>query len=358
MPLLTVGVAVYGAEDFIEEFLSSLARQTFADFECLLVDDGSPDGCGAICDAWAKKDGRFRVFHKENGGEASAWRVAIQNARGRWLTLMDDDDQLAPFALETILKQQARTPRSMVLWRWSSRWEDLKAPADPPAVTHLGPANMGRMYLDSLLYYTWGRLFDMELLRAHALLPRLIVYGDDLLFCMDYARTALAAGVYDDFALLEEPLYWYRDVNPGSLTARLRPSHCADELLVTEYLLDFWAAQPGIPAGDYHLCLLHRLRTMAEGLGYLLVSGDGEPAARRKQAAGLLRDERFARLLTECRAQKLYSPYLFWLRRGMLGPVGWLYRLKAGHARWFHRVYWAGYWLHTALTGQKSPLLF
>lgn len=358
MPAIRVVVPVYQVEAFLPRCIESLLAQTFADLELVLVDDGSPDGCGAICDAWAKKDGRFKVFHKENGGEASAWRVAIQNARGRWLTLMDDDDRLPPFALETILQQQARTPRSMVLWRWSSRWEELKSPSDPPAVTHLGPADMGRMYLDSLLYYGWGRLFDMELLRAHALLPRLIVYGTDLLFCMDYARTALAADAYDDFALLEEPLYWYRDDNPGSLTTRLRPSYCADELLATEYLLDFLARQPGIPAGDYQLCLLHRLRTMAEGLGYLLCHGDGEPAARRKEAAGLLRDERFARLLAECGAQKVYSPYLFWLRHGMLGPVGWLYRLKTGHARWFHRVYWAGYWLHTALTGQKSPLLF
>lgn len=358
MPLLTVGVAVYGAEDFIEEFLVSLSRQTFADFECLLVDDGSPDGCGAICDAWAAKDGRFRVFHKENGGEASAWRVAIQNARGRWLTLMDDDDRLPPFALETILAQQARTPRSMVLWRWSNRWEELKAPASPPAVTHLGPADMGRMYLDSLLYYGWGRLFDMEVVRGHSILPRLIVYGTDLLFCMDYARACLAEGSYEDFALLEEPLYWYRDDNPGSLTTRLRPSYCADELLVTGYLLDFLAEQPGIPAKDYQLCLLHRLRTMAEGVGYLLCSGEGEPAVRRKQAAGLLQVDIFIRLLSECKAQKLYSPYLFWLRRGLLGPVGWLYKLKTGHPRWFHRVYWAGYWMHTALAGQKSPLLF
>ena len=358
MPLLTVGVAVYGAEAYIEDFLSSLAGQTFTDFECLLVDDGSPDGCGAICDAWAAKDSRFKAFHKENGGEASAWRVAIQNAQGRWLTLMDDDDRLPPFALETILEQQARTPRSMVLWRWSNRWEELKRPADPPAVTHLGPADMGRMYLDSLLYYAWGRLFDMEILRKQALLPRLIVYGTDLLFCMDYARACLAGGAYEDFALLEEPLYWYRDDNPGSLTTRLRPSYCADELLATDYLLDFLTAQPGIPQEDRQLCLLHRLRTMAEGVGYLLIQEKGAPAEQKKKAREVLQSQSLRRLMAECGAHKLYSPYLFWMRRGLLWPVGRLYRLKTARPRWYHRAYWAGYWLHTALTGQKSPLLF
>lgn len=359
MPLVSIGVTVYGAEAYLDACLGSIAAQTFADFECLLIDDASPDGSGAICDAWAARDPRFRAIHKENGGEASGWRRILAEARGRWLFLFDNDDIIAPHAVETVLAQQARTPHSMVLWRWTDDLAALAAPGGPPAVTRLGPASLGRMYLDELFYYTWGRLFDLDLLRRTGLLPRLgILYGGDMIFDLDYARTALAEGSYTDFVLLEQPLYWYRTDNAGSVTARLRPNYCADELQATGYLLDLWAGQPGIPQEDHQLCLLHRLRTMAEGVGYVLVQEEGAPAARRQKAQKVLQNEAFQRLLAECGAQKLYSPHAFWLRRGMVRPSGFLYRLKTARPRWYHRFYWAGYWLHTALTGQKSPLLF
>lgn len=359
MPLVSIGVTVYGAEAYLNDCLASIAAQTFTDFECLLIDDASPDGSGAICDAWAAKDSRFCAIHKENGGEASGWRRILQEAKGRWLFLFDNDDRIAPHTVETILAQQARTPRSMVLWRWTSDPAGLAEPAGAHPVTHLGTPDLGRMYLDSLLYYTWGRLFDLALLRKTGLLPPLgVLYGGDLLFCCEYARTALASGEYDDFALLEAPLYYYRTDNASSVTARLRPCYCADELAVTKELLPLLAQTPGIPAGDYQLCLLHRLRTMAEGLGYVLTREEGSAAARRQKAKAILRDDTFQRLLAECKEQKLYSPHAFWLRHGMIRPSGFFCRLKTGSPRWYHRFYWAGWWLHTLVTGQKSPLLF
>lgn len=359
MPLVSIGVTVYGAEAYLDSCLGSIAAQTFADFECLLIDDASPDGSGAICDAWAARDPRFRAIHKENGGEASGWRRILAEARGRWLFLFDNDDLVAPHAVETALAQQARTPRSMLLWRWTDDPAALAAPDGPPAVSHLGAADFGRMYLDGLFYYTWGRLFDLDLLRRTGLLPRLdILYGGDLLFCTDYVLACLASGVYEDFVLLEQPLYYYRTDNANSVTARLQPRYCDDELIVTDYLLNFLAARPDIPQKDRQLCLLHRLRTMAEGIGYVLAQEEGAPAAQRQKAQKVLQNEAFQRLLAECGAQKLYSPHAFWLRRGMVRPSGFLYRLKTARPRWYHRAYWAGYWLHTALTGQKSPLLF
>ncbi len=358
-PLVSIAVPIYRTEPYLDGCIASIAAQTFANFECFLVDDGSPDGCGAICDAWAAKDSRFTVIHKENGGQASCWRLAIQRAQGRWLLFVDSDDALAPCALEAILAQQARTPHSMVLWRWTSDAAALPARLEAPSVTHLAQPDLGRMYLEDLLYYGWGRLFDLELMRRSGVLPRLgMTYAADMLFCIDYARTCLASGAYEDFALLEAPLYFYRTDNTSSVTARLQPCYCADELQATGYLLDLWAGQPGIPQEDRQLCLLHRLRTMAEGVGYVLAQEEGAPAARRQKAQKVLQNEAFQRLLAECAAQKLYSPHAFWLRRGMVRPSGFLYRLKTGHPRWYHRFYWAGYWLHTALTGQKSPLLF
>lgn len=359
MPLVSIAVPVYRTEPYLDGCIASIAAQTFRDFECFLIEDGSPDGCGAICDAWAAKDSRFIAIHKENGGQVSCWRLAIERAGGRWLIFVDSDDRLAPYALETILAQQARTPRSVLLWRWTHDADSFCPPAGPPAVTHFGRADLGRMYLDSLLYYTWGRLFSLALVREKQVRPpQDLVYGNDLLFCTDYLQACLESGLYEDLALIEEPLYFYRTDNAASVTARLQPRYCADELITTRYLLGFLDGLPEVPADDRALCLLHRLRTLAEGLGYVLAAEEGSAAARRQKARDVLHDGAFQRLLAECRAQKLYSPHAFWLRHGMVKPSGFFYRLKTSRPRWYHRFYWAGWWLHTLFTGKKSPLLF
>ena len=81
-PGITVIVAVYKAEAYLHRCMESLLRQTFRDFEILLVDDGGPDRSGRICDEYAKQDGRIRVFHKEHGGVSSARQCGIDNALG------------------------------------------------------------------------------------------------------------------------------------------------------------------------------------------------------------------------------------------------------------------------------------
>lgn len=91
-PVLSVIIPVYNSKDFLPRCIDSILKQSFSDFELLLVDDGSRDGSGAICDAYSVKDNRVHVFHKENGGVSSARNVGIENANGEWLTFLDSDD--------------------------------------------------------------------------------------------------------------------------------------------------------------------------------------------------------------------------------------------------------------------------
>ena len=77
MPEISVIVPVYKVQEFLPACLASLTGQTFRDFELILVDDGSPDECGALCDAWAGRDGRIRVIHKQNGGLSSARNAGL-----------------------------------------------------------------------------------------------------------------------------------------------------------------------------------------------------------------------------------------------------------------------------------------
>lgn len=91
-PMLSVIVPVYKTETYLPECVDSILNQTYEDFELILVDDGSPDRCGEICDAYAWKDPRVRVVHKKNGGVSSARNAGIDMARGKYLTFIDSDD--------------------------------------------------------------------------------------------------------------------------------------------------------------------------------------------------------------------------------------------------------------------------
>lgn len=101
-PLISIIVPVFNTEQYLPRCIDSILSQGFTDFELLLIDDGSTDGSGAICDAYAAKDSRVRVFHKENGGVSSARNLGIDNARGEWLYFVDSDDELLPNGLQTL----------------------------------------------------------------------------------------------------------------------------------------------------------------------------------------------------------------------------------------------------------------
>lgn len=92
MPRISVIVPVYNTEKYLHRCIDSILAQTYTDFELLLIDDGSTDSSGAICDEYALKDSRVRVFHKANGGVSSARNMGLDNAQGEWITFVDSDD--------------------------------------------------------------------------------------------------------------------------------------------------------------------------------------------------------------------------------------------------------------------------
>lgn len=96
LPLISVIVPVYRVEAYLNRCLASIAAQSYTNLEILLVDDGSPDGSGEICDRWAQEDSRIRVFHRENAGAGAARNAALNEAQGTLIAFVDSDDYLHP----------------------------------------------------------------------------------------------------------------------------------------------------------------------------------------------------------------------------------------------------------------------
>jgi len=102
--LISVIVPVYGVEKVLKRCVDSILAQTYQNLEILLVDDGSPDNCPALCDEYAKKDGRIQVIHKENGGLTSAWKEGVSHAKGSLLGFVDSDDFIEADMYECLYK--------------------------------------------------------------------------------------------------------------------------------------------------------------------------------------------------------------------------------------------------------------
>ena len=106
--MISVVVPVYKAEKYIRQCVDSILAQTFRDFELILVDDGSPDNCGKICDGYAAQDSRIKVVHRENGGPSAARNAGLDLAQGEYVAFVDSDDYIREEMFETLLRALVR----------------------------------------------------------------------------------------------------------------------------------------------------------------------------------------------------------------------------------------------------------
>lgn len=114
MDLISVVVPIYGVEKYLDKCVASIVNQTYPHLEIILVDDGSPDGCGALCDEWVKRDNRIKVVHKENGGLSDARNAGIPYATGEYISFVDSDDYLDSTFYERLYTTMQETGAEIV----------------------------------------------------------------------------------------------------------------------------------------------------------------------------------------------------------------------------------------------------
>ncbi len=231
MPEISVIVPVYRAEAFLRKCTESILSQTFADLELLLVEDGSPDQSGALCDAIAGEDPRVRVFHKENGGVSSARNLGMEKAQGRYLAFADADDWLPPDALALLhaaLEKNGADTAGGAHNRVEVDGSSALEPGAMPAGVY-GPEEIRAGILDRLLAermgkpgevlngFIWRFLFSKEIIRANNITFD-GAYLEDELFLLEYFCHARK------LAMRDEPVYYYLQ-NPVSVTRRYLPDY-------------------------------------------------------------------------------------------------------------------------------------
>ena len=128
--MISIIVPVYKVEAYLDDCVKSLVRQTYRDLEIILVDDGSPDRCGTMCDNWAKEDARIRVIHQPNGGLSAARNSGIRAASGEFISVIDSDDWTEPDMMEKMLGALQKTGADICICGWINEYENTARNAD------------------------------------------------------------------------------------------------------------------------------------------------------------------------------------------------------------------------------------
>lgn len=207
-------VPIYKVESYLCECIDSVLNQTYRDYELILVDDGSPDNCGAICDDYAGQDSRIRVIHKPNGGLSDARNAGLDVAVGKYVFFLDSDDTIEPNLLETIVPYMDQG-YDWVIFSLRDVWDDGRDPVlktyDPGVYKLRSPQERKQFIHKSLLQGKCGwaacsRAFLREKIEKYRLrfVDNRRIFAEDLCFSMCYCAHV------DRALVLPDCLYNYR----------------------------------------------------------------------------------------------------------------------------------------------------
>lgn len=222
----TIIIPIYNAEKSIQQCIDSILVQNNRDFELILINDGSTDNSGIICENYAKIDSRIKVFHKSNGGVSSARNIGLDNAKGEWITFIDADDYIEQNYLPSNLENS-----DLIIYNWTATNKMDNKETIPPQYINISNT---KSFLEEHLWKTvfrspWGKIYKNDIIKENKIRfnPKYKI-GEDTLFVLQYLffcqnMRVLSTSTYK-YTINENNKYKYKqDVN-----------------ISLSYLKDFW----------------------------------------------------------------------------------------------------------------------
>ena len=299
MPLVSIVVPVYKVEKYLERCINSLISQTLSDVEIILVDDGSPDNCPALCEKWASKDERIKVVHKQNGGLSSARNAGMAIATGKYIGFVDSDDDVESDMYQRMYETMEKEKVDFVMADY------LRIPEDGKSFLKTLDIDGGRYNKDAIrkkifpqlimgenleygpLLSVWHCLYRTAFLRKHNL-----KFDEEVRWSEDNIFSSFVGYYADSFYYLKgEGLYHYYS-NPGTITTTYRPGAWDVYCTMNQHLHQFFDT---VEDYDFQKQLkLHMIFYACNCLGQVKVSGESfkKQMAIRKEimSSSLLKD--------------------------------------------------------------------
>lgn len=231
LPLISIIIPVYKAEKYIHQCIDSVLAQTFTDFELLLIDDGSPDNSGTICDEYAKRDKRIRVFHQKNQGVSVARNLGIKEARGHWIAFIDSDDWIENTMYEEMyyaaIKQNADIVGCNFFEVFSTHISERK--------TFYTSQDA---FLADIIKNNWGVIWKLLIKKSlfddnNIRFPKGLNGGEDYLVCINLLVKAKQT------ICINKPLYYYNRCNEQSIITTSTLTNTYDQIRATNLAITF-----------------------------------------------------------------------------------------------------------------------
>ena len=218
-PLLSIIVPVFNVEKYLRICVDSILSSSFCNYELLLIDDGSLDSSGRICDEYSLIDSRVRVFHKKNAGVSSARNYGLMVALGQWVTFIDSDDFISPIFFDGLIAPVLKNESIDFVHGGCTNWENDKiASINQSYDDYVGtdPAFIFNKFRGLIV----SKLFRLDLIRdsesqSSVFFDEKMVVAEDMVFTLDYIVKV------NEYAFVPEVGYYYRRDNASSATHRI-----------------------------------------------------------------------------------------------------------------------------------------
>lgn len=215
--MITIIVPVYNAEKTLNRCIESILSQTFLDWELLLIDDGSTDRSGKLCNEYAAKDQRIKVFHKKNGGVSSARNIGLDHAKGEWITFVDADDFVKKPYLIHLLEHSQKHADLVISYAEIHNGNDIKKELYPSKL--VDNTNFESIFIENDMHWhtsPWSKLYKRCIIEKHHLrFCEGMHIGEDAVFLYSYMLYSNKIYISPDTD------YCYFAYIPGSLTKRV-----------------------------------------------------------------------------------------------------------------------------------------
>lgn len=217
-PMVSIIVPIYNAQNYLNRCIDSILNQEYTDFELLLVDDGSTDSSGSICDTYAASDDRIRVIHKTNSGVSDTRNTAIRQAKGTYLQFLDSDDWITPDATKLLVRAATEHNCDLVIadfYRVVGERVSHKGDIEDDGVLTREEFAEHMMENPADFYYgvLWNKLYRRDIIEKYGLqMDTSVSWCEDFLFNLEYILHA------NIFYALQAPIYYYVKTK-GSLVA-------------------------------------------------------------------------------------------------------------------------------------------
>lgn len=240
-PMVSIIVPIYNAEPYLHRCVDSILNQEYTDFELLLMDDGSKDASGAICDEYAQKDPRVHVVHKENTGVSDTRNQAIRMAKGTYLQFLDSDDWMTPDSTKLLVRSALEYDCDLVIsdfYRVVGERVSRKGDIDEDGVMTQEEFAAHMMENPADFYYgvLWNKLYRRDIIEEHELsMEAKISWCEDFMFNLEYIR--YAKRIY----ALQAPIYYYVKTKGSLVSQGISIANTIKmKLMVFEYYQNFY----------------------------------------------------------------------------------------------------------------------